>query len=95
MTILFQREAMTMSNENLPVYSNLAHILWQRGMTREELANALAIKPQTIGYIELGRVIPDLTLALRMSDILGVSVNEIFSLYPFPPLFGQPEHRLV
>jgi putative transcriptional regulator len=84
-----------MSNENLPVYSNLAHILWQRGITREELAKVLAIKPQTIGYIELGHIIPDLPLALEMSDILGVPVNGIFSLHPFPPPFGQSEHRLA
>ncbi len=79
-----------MSEQNFPIYSNLAIVLWQRGVTREELALALDIKSQTIGYIELGRYIPDLLLALRISDFLGVPVNEIFSLHPFPSDQGKP-----
>jgi putative transcriptional regulator len=82
-----------MSEQNFPIYSNLAIVLWQRGVTREELALALDIKPQTIGYIELGRYIPDLLLALRISDFLGVPVNEIFSLHPFPS--NKKEDRLA
>ena len=82
-----------MSEQNFPIYSNLAIVLWQRGVTREELALALDIKPQTIGYIELGRYIPDLLLALRISDFLGVPVNEIFSLHPFPA--DQEKPRLA
>jgi len=73
-----------MSEQNFPIYSNLAVVLWQRGVTREELALALDVKAQTIGYIELGRYTPDLLLALRISDFLGVPVNELFSLHPFP-----------
>jgi putative transcriptional regulator len=73
-----------MAEQNFPIYTNLATVLWQRGITREQLALALDVKPQTIGYIELGRYIPDLLLALRISDFLGVPANELFSLYPFP-----------
>jgi putative transcriptional regulator len=73
-----------MSEQHFPIYTNLAVVLWERGITREDLAVALGVKPQTIGYIELGRHIPDLLLALRISDFLGVPVNELFSLHPFP-----------
>jgi len=86
-------ERATMSEQNFPIYTNLASVLWQRGVTREELAQALDIKPQTIGYIELGRYTPDLLLALRISDFLGVPVNELFSLHPFPS--SKIEHRLA
>ena len=82
-----------MTEQNFSIYSNLAAVLWQRGVTREELALALGVKPQTIGYIELGRYVPDLLLALRISDFLGVPVNELFSLRPFPS--GKMEHRLA
>jgi putative transcriptional regulator len=82
-----------MAEQNFPIYTNLAVVLWQRGITREGLALALDIKPQTIGYIELGSYTPDLLLALRISDFLGVPVNEIFSLYQFPSDKTQP--RLV
>ena len=79
-----------MSEQNFPIYTNLATILWQRGITREELAHALALKPQTIGYIELGRYTPDLPLALRISEFLGVPVNDIFSIHPFPSHKTEP-----
>jgi DNA-binding XRE family transcriptional regulator len=82
-----------MSQPNFPIYTNLAVILWQRGITREELAHALDVRPQTIGYIEQGRHIPDLLLALRISDFLGVPVNELFSLHPFPS--SKIDHRLM
>ena len=82
-----------MSEQNFTIYSNLATVLWQRGVTREQLAHALDIKPQTIGYIELGRYIPDLLLALRISDFLEVPVNDIFSLQPFPS--SKIEHHLA
>jgi putative transcriptional regulator len=84
-----------MVEQNFPIYTNLAVMLWQRGITREELALALAIKPQTIGYIELGRHTPDLLLALRISDFLGVPVNELFSLHPFPSDDTKARHHLV
>jgi DNA-binding XRE family transcriptional regulator len=72
-----------MTEQDFPIYTNLTVVLWQRGVTREELALVLGVKAQTIGYIELGRHIPDLLLALRISDFLGVPVNELFSLQPF------------
>jgi DNA-binding XRE family transcriptional regulator len=73
-----------MTEQNSPIYNNLAAVLWRQGITREELALAVGVKAQTIGYIELERYTPDLPLALRISDFLGVSVNEIFSLHPSP-----------
>ena len=82
-----------MTEQNFTIYSNLATVLWQRGITREELALALDVKPQTIGYIELERYVPDLLLALRISAFLGVPVNELFALQPFPS--GKIEHRLA
>jgi len=82
-----------MTEQNFPIYTNLAIVLWQRGITREELALALGVKPQTIGYMELGRHIPDLLLALRISDFLGVPVNELFALRPFPS--SKIEHHLA
>jgi DNA-binding XRE family transcriptional regulator len=84
-----------MAEQHFPIYTNLAIILWQRGMTREELALALDIKPQTIGYIELGRHTPDLSLALRISEFLQVPVNNLFALHPFPSDNTQTTHRLV
>lgn len=49
-------------------------------LTQEELANKLGVTRQTIISIEQGRYIASLPLALKMANVFGVSVEEIFEL---------------
>ena len=48
--------------------------------TQEDLAKLLGVSRQTINSIEKGRYVPSTTLALKMSGVFGVSVNDLFSL---------------
>ena len=48
--------------------------------TQEDLAKRLGVSRQTVNSIEKGRYVPSTTLALKMSGVFGVSVNELFSL---------------
>ena len=50
------------------------------GFTQEELAKKIRVSRQTINSIEKGRYAPSTELALRMSAVFGVSVNDFFSL---------------
>jgi DNA-binding XRE family transcriptional regulator len=50
------------------------------GLSRQELADAVGVHYQTIGYIERGEYSPSLVLALRISSVLGSSVEEVFWL---------------
>lgn len=52
----------------------------KNNFTQEELAKKLGVSRQTINSIEKGRYVPSTTLALKMSAVFGVSVNELFSL---------------
>ena len=54
-----------------------------RGLTRAELADAVDVHYQTIGYLERGEYSPSLVLALRLSAALGEPVTSLFSLEPF------------
>ncbi|HYH91237.1 MAG TPA: helix-turn-helix transcriptional regulator [Solirubrobacteraceae bacterium] len=56
----------------------------ERGVTRRELADALGVHYQTIGYLERGEYNPSLNLALRIAAFFGVPVEVIFSIEPFP-----------
>jgi DNA-binding XRE family transcriptional regulator len=38
---------------------------------------------QTIGYLERGEYSPSLTLALRLAEVLGHRVEDLFSVRPF------------
>lgn len=49
-------------------------------MTQAELAEKLNVTRQTINAIEAGKYAPSVELALKMSKLFGVTVNEIFQL---------------
>ncbi|GLZ40848.1 helix-turn-helix transcriptional regulator [Actinokineospora sp. NBRC 105648] len=62
----------------------------ERGISRRDLADALGVHYQTIGYLERGEYSPSLHLALRIAEYFEVTVEVIFSTTPFPRL-GAPE----
>ena len=49
-------------------------------ITQAELAKELGVTRQTINAIEAGKYAPSVELALRMSKMFNVTVNEIFQL---------------
>lgn len=49
-------------------------------ITQGELAEKLGVTRQTINAIEAGKYAPSVELALRMSKMFQVTVNEIFQL---------------
>lgn len=51
-----------------------------RGLTQQQLADALGVSRQTIIAIEKGKYNPSLQLALQMSGYLGKAVEEVFFL---------------
>lgn len=57
-----------------------------RSVSRRELAEAVGVNPQTIGYLERGDYNPSLELGLKIASYFGVPVEMIFSLKPFPSL---------
>jgi DNA-binding XRE family transcriptional regulator len=75
-----------------PVYSRLEEVRTDRGITRQELADAVAVHYQTIGYLERGEYSPSLALALRIARRLQAPVHELFSLDPFTEAGGPDEH---
>jgi putative transcriptional regulator len=73
-----------------PVLHNRLTVLRaERGLSRQELADALGVNYQTIGYLERGEYNPSLDLALRVAEYFGLPVEAIFSRDPFPPLSSQ------
>jgi DNA-binding XRE family transcriptional regulator len=55
-------------------------------MSRKELAEAVGVNPQTIGYLERGDYAPSVELALKLSKVFGTPVEALFSLTPFASL---------
>ena len=49
-------------------------------LTQDELAIAIGVSRQTISSIEKNRYVPSTILALKLSNILQVPINQLFSL---------------
>jgi DNA-binding XRE family transcriptional regulator len=66
------------------VYNRIAILRAEQGVTRRELADALGVHYQTVGYLERGEYNPSLNLALRIAEFFGLPVEVVFSTRPFP-----------
>ncbi|MGF1473552.1 MAG: helix-turn-helix transcriptional regulator [Rubrobacteraceae bacterium] len=66
------------------VHNRIAMLRVERGISRRDLAAALGVHYQTVGYLERGEYSPSLYLALKISEYFEVPVEVIFSTTPFP-----------
>ena len=62
--------------------NRLKEIRLQKGWTQEGLAKVAGVTRQTIIAIEKSKFVPSVKLALEISAILEVSLDEIFRLEP-------------
>lgn len=49
-------------------------------ITQEELAKRIGVSRQTINAVESGKYVPSTVLALKMAQVFGKSVEEVFML---------------
>ena len=68
------------------MFNRIALLRNDAGASRRDLAEAVGVNPQTIGYLERGDYKPSLELGLKIAAYFGVSVELVFSLTPFPSL---------
>jgi DNA-binding XRE family transcriptional regulator len=77
------------------IYNRIAMLRAERGISRRQLAEALDVHYQTVGYLERGEYSPSLYLALRIAAYFEVPVEVIFSTEPFPRIGSIPRERDV
>ncbi|OKL54640.1 transcriptional regulator [Bowdeniella nasicola] len=68
------------------VHNRIAVLRADREVSRRELAEALGVHYQTVGYLERGEYSPSLVLALRIAKFFDVPLESVFSLEEFTPL---------
>jgi putative transcriptional regulator len=73
----------TMSGQ---MYNRITVLRAERNMSRQDLAKALDVSYQTIGYLERGDFNPSLDLAFRISEFFRLPIEAIFSRKPFQPM---------
>ena len=52
----------------------------EKDLTQEELAQRIGVSRQSINAIESGRYVPSTVLALKMAQVFGKTVEELFFL---------------
>jgi DNA-binding XRE family transcriptional regulator len=72
------------------VFNRIALLRAERNVTRRQLADALGVHYQTIGYLERGEYSPSLYLALKIAEYFEVPVEVVFSTTPFPRIGERP-----
>lgn len=71
------------------MHNRIAVLRTERGLSRRQLAEAVGVNFQTIGYLERGDYNASLELAMKLARFFELPVEMVFSLEPFEPLWKQ------
>jgi len=71
------------------IYNRVKLLRTEKGLSRKDLADAVGVNFQTIGYLERGDYNPSLELAFKLAEHFSVPVEVIFSPRPFKSLTEQ------
>ena len=58
--------------------NRLEQLRKQRGISQDELADALQVSRQTVGSLENGRYNPSILLAFKIARYFGMAIEDIF-----------------
>jgi DNA-binding XRE family transcriptional regulator len=71
------------------IYNRIAVLRAERSVSRQDLADAVGVNYQTIGFLERGDYGPSLKLAFAIAEFFKLPIQAIFSTQPFRPLSEQ------
>lgn len=71
------------------LFNRIAVLRAERGVSRQDLADAVGVNYQTIGFLERGDYGPSLKLAFAIAEYFRLPIEAIFSTEPFRPLSEQ------
>lgn len=66
-----------------------------KGITQEELAQRLSVSPQAVSKWENGHTMPEVSILVELSEILGVTIDEILLPTGIIPANANFEHVLL
>ena len=77
------------STKEVEFHNRIRLLRTERSVSRKELAEAVGVHPQTIGYIERRQYNLSLALAFRIADFFGLTLDAVFSPVPFETLSNE------
>lgn len=71
------------------IHNRIVVLRVERKLSRAQLAAAVGVNPQTIGFLERGNYTPSLELAFKICRFFNLPMEAVFSPDPFRPLSDQ------
>ncbi len=68
------------------IFNRLVVLRAERGVSRAEVAEAVGVNAQTIGFIERGDYYPSIELAFKLAAYFELPLEAVFSDGPFKKL---------
>lgn len=65
------------------LYNRIAQLRAVKGISQQQLADAIGVSRKTISTVETSRFTPSVLIALQLAEYFAVPVEEIFSFVPF------------
>ncbi len=65
------------------LYNRIAQLRAVKGISQQQLADAIGVSRKTISTVETSRFTPSVLIALQLAEYFEVPVEEIFSFVPF------------
>jgi len=69
--------------EEQQLYNRIAELRAARGLSQQQLADAIGVSRKTISTVETSRFTPSVVIALQMARYFEVPVEQIFSFDEF------------
>ena len=71
---------------NIMIYNRIKMLRTEKSLSRKDLAQAVGVNFQTIGYLERGDYNASLELAFKLAEFFDVPIDMAFSPRPFKTL---------
>ena len=76
-------------SKTVDFYNRIRMLRTERSVSRQQLADAVNVHVQTIGYIERRQYNLSLALAMRICQFFDLTLDAVFSGQPFEPLGNE------
>ena len=64
------------------LYNRIAELRAAKGLSQQQLADAIGVSRKTISTLETGRFTPSVVIALQLAHYFAVPVEQIFRFEP-------------
>lgn len=81
--------------DNVKAGKQIALLRKSRGLTQEDVAGQLNISPQAVSKWENGHTMPELSLLVELSELLGCTLDQLLFPAPTPAANANFEHILL